>query len=178
LIIWLIISSQKELEKITDIENTFRGNNGYGSYYSDSIGNKGYGDIESALEDEIWNRDKKSFFSNLNELEEIYRIQIGEKIFVYFKENEQQHVFGFEVCKQDDLYYCRGGNCLLYDGLGKNYATEDTIRRDIVYNTLRGNGWDKIEAPAWGVSDDELIFSMSVNSEKVDDVKEAKIEFF
>lgn len=81
-----IVSSRNELSTSMEILTIFQGNNEYGSYYSDGIGAKGYDDIESILKDEIKNRKKTG---NHNELEEIYRIQVGENIFVYFKENEK-----------------------------------------------------------------------------------------
>lgn len=142
----------------------FQGNNGYNGLFSDGTGNKGYNDIEKAL----YNVIKKK--SNFNKLEEIYRIQLGEKIFIYFKEDEK-NIVEFAFYKEDDLYYDIGNACVyvLYDDI---YTTEETIRHDIVYTMLRGAKWNEIQlgAPAWGVSTDENIFSMTINAEPVDDV--------
>lgn len=143
----------------------FQGNNGYSSSYSNGTGDKGYYDIEKALENEI-----KKGTSSSNKSDEIYRIQIGQKIFVYLKRDEDQ-IIEFTFFKENDLYYSIGSMCIyvLYDD---RYTTEETIKGDIVNTMLRGTKWDEIElgAPAWGVSTDERISSMTINAESVDDV--------
>jgi len=163
----LIVIFGKELLEMNRIQNIFQGNNGYLSSYSKDIGDKGYDDIESALEDRIENRKKTT---NQNGLKEIYRIQTEEKIFIYFKEKEA--IIEFEFFKQNDLYYSSGSKVLLYDGIGSSdgYTVEETIRKDVANTMWRGIGNNELEVPAWGVCSDERIFSMTINSEKVDDV--------
>lgn len=80
----LIGSFWRSLIAGNKIRNAFEGNNEFLSAYSKGIGDKGYEDIDSAVEDAVEYRKKTA---NQNELEEIYRIQTGEKIFVYFKES-------------------------------------------------------------------------------------------
>lgn len=141
----------------------FQENNGYSGSYSNGTGDKGYYDIEKALENAI---KKGTSFSN--KLDEIYRIQIGQKIFVYLKKDEDQ-IIEFTFFKEDDLYYSIGSMCIyvLYDD---RYTTEETIKGDIVNTMFRGVGRKEVGAPAWGVSTDDRIFSMTINTEPVDDV--------
>lgn len=151
----------------TIIQTAFQGNNGYVYFYSEGYVDKGYGDIESILEYEMENIKKSGKY---NELEEIYRMQVGEKIFIYFKEDEGK-ILELDFFRQNASYYCSGSNVLLYDGIGSSdrYTTEETIRKDIA-NTMWRGVVKKPGAPAWGVSTDENIFSMTINSENVDDV--------
>lgn len=154
----------KGLSGSTKIYNAFQGNNVYTCFYSEGDGEDGYNDIESFLEDEKEIR-------ILNELEEIYRIQSEEKIFVYFKNGETE-IVEYDFLKQDDLYYFFGNKTLVYNWIGSNasYTTEETIRKDIANTMWRGVGSDEVGAPAWGVSTDERIASMTINDEPVDDV--------
>lgn len=156
----------KGLAISTIIQTAFQGNNGYVDFYSEGFVEKGYDDIESILEYEMENIIKSGKY---NELEEIYRMQAGEKIFVYFK--EEGKILEIDFLRQNDLYYCSGSNVLLYDGIGSSdrYTTEETIRKDIA-NTMWRGVVKKPGTPAWGVSTDEQIFSMTINSENVDDV--------
>lgn len=164
----LMASWEKGLLETNRIMDSFQGNNEFLSSYVKGIGAKGYDDIESALEDKI-EYEKKTLYHN--ELEEIYRIQVEEKIFVYFKEDEEC-ITEFEFFKQNDLYYRFGSKALLYDGAfsSDNYTLEETIRKDIANTMWRGVGSEEVSAPAWGVSTDENIFTMTINSENVDDV--------
>lgn len=157
----------RELMAINEVRNAFEGNNGFVSAYSKSIGDKGYEDIGSAVEDAIESRKKTT---NQNELEEIYRVQTGDKIFIYFKESE--NIIEFEFFKQDDLYYSYGSKLLMYYGAGSSDGStvEETIRKDIANTMWRGVESNEVGAPAWGVSIDEQISSMTINSMKVDDV--------
>ena len=157
----------RELMAINEVRNAFEGNNGFVSAYSKSIGDKGYEDIGSAVEDAIESRKKTT---NQNELEEIYRVQTGDKIFIYFKESE--NIIEFEFFKQDDLYYSYGSKLLMYYGAGSSDGStvEETIRKDIANTMWRGVESNEVGAPAWGVSLDEQISSMTINSMKVDDV--------
>lgn len=165
LIVGAFAHMRKESPIIAEMADTFPGNNGFGGSISNGIGNKGYYAIEKALENAV-----KNETSNFNKLEEIYHIQVGDRIFVYNKKDEKQ-VIEFSFLKEDDLYYSIGNKCLyvLYDN---KYSGEETIRHDIVFTMWREGKWDemKLGAPAWGVSTDEQISSMTVNSEKVDDV--------
>ncbi|MDE6750636.1 MAG: hypothetical protein K2K21_16480 [Lachnospiraceae bacterium] len=163
----LMVNLGKGMSETIKLQKAFNGNNGYLCAYSSGIGSKGYDDLGSILEHEI-EFEKKS--TNQNELEEIYRIQVGDKFFVYFKRTEG--VIEFEFFGQNGLFYSSGSKVLKYDGVGsyEGYTVEETIRKDIANTMWRGVDYDEIEAPAWGVSDDEQIFSMSVNSEKVDEV--------
>ena len=160
---------RKESLILTDVIENLEGNNWYSSsYYSNGMGDRGYDDIESAIENAIKeNTDNLKKFDNL---EELYQIQAGEYIFIYYKENEKS-VVEFTFFRQDNLYYCLGrmGVGELYDD---KCTAEDTIRADIVHTMSHGSNWGEIEleAPAWGVSTDENISSMTINSEKVDDV--------
>ncbi|MCM1251343.1 MAG: hypothetical protein NC321_00835 [Clostridium sp.] len=164
----LMASWGKGLLETDRIMDSFQGNNEFLSSYVEGIDAKGYDDIECALEDRI-EYEKKTL--SHNELEEIYRIQVEEKIFVYFKEDEG-YITEFEFFKQNDLYYSSGSKALLYGGVfsSDNYTTEETIRKDIANTMWRGVGFDEVGVPAWGVSTDENIFSMTINSENVDDV--------
>ena len=159
---------RKESLILTDVIENLEGNNWYSSsYYSNGMGNRGFDDIESAFENAIkeYKQSKK-----MDNLEELYQIQAGEYIFAYYKENEKS-VVEFTFFKQDDLYYCLGRMCVgeLYDD---KCTAEDTIRADIVHTMSHGRKWGEtaLGAPAWGVSTDENIFSMTINSENVDDV--------
>ena len=162
-----IVSSFRKPSAFFEITTTFRGNNSFSSFRSDGIGAKGYNDIESLLDDEIENRKKTKNLSD-DDLEEIYRIQEGEKIFVYFKEKGVK-IVEYTFFRQDDLYYSFGVNALSYNGVF-GYTAEETIRADIAHTMWRGGGFDELNAPAWGLSTDENIFSMTINSENVDDV--------
>lgn len=167
LFIGLLISFGKGLLAINRLQNIFQGNNGYLSSYSKSIGDEGYADIESAVKDALEYRKQEL---GRGELEEIYRIQVGEKVFVYLKEAES--VVELEFFWQDNLYYYLGSKTLIYAGMGSSdgYTLEETIRKDIANTMWRGVGYEEVGAPTWGVSDNEQIFAMTINSEKMDNV--------
>lgn len=55
-------------------------------------------------------------------------------------------------------------------GSSDRYTLEETIRKDIANTMWRGVGYEEVGAPTWGVSDNEQIFSMTINSEKMDNV--------
>lgn len=160
----LLGSFAKKLMAINEIQSAFEGNNGFSFSYSKNIGDKGYEDIDSAV------TDAKKKTTNQNELEEIYRVQTGEKIFIYFKESE--NIIEFEFFRQNDLYYSYGSKLLMYYGVGSSdkYTAEETIRKDIANTMWRGFESKEVGVPAWGVSTDEMIFSMTINERKVDDV--------
>ena len=173
ILIWLVVSvlsASKGLSMTMQILTSFQGNNGYTSFYHKGIGGKRYDNIESILEDELEYRKKTQYLGD-DDLEEIYRIQVGEKIFVYLKQREVE-IVEYEFFRQDDLYYCSGSKGLSYNGVGSSdsYTAEETIRKDIANTMWRGVGSDEVGAPAWGVSTDENIFSMTINSENVNDV--------
>lgn len=68
------------------------------------------------------------------------------------------------------MYYDLGSTCtyVLYDD---RYTAEETIREDMVHSMGTGRGsYDRLTAPAWGISTEERIFSMTINEEKVDEV--------
>lgn len=165
--IGLLVSFGKELLAINEVQGAFEGNNGFSFSYSKNIGDKGYENIDSAVADAIEYRKK---ITNQNELEEIYRVQTGEKIFIYFKEPENIIEFGF--FRQNDLYYSYGSKLLMYYGVGSSdrYTAEETIRKDIANTMWRGFESKEVGVPAWGVSSDEQIFSMTINGRKVYDV--------
>lgn len=167
LFIGLLISLGKDLLAINRLQNIFQGNNGYLASYSKSIGDEGYADIESAVKDTLEYRKQEL---GRDELEEIYRIQVGEKVFIYLKEAES--VVELEFFWQDNLYYYLGSKTLIYAGMGSGdgYTLEETIRKDIANTMWRGVGYEEVGAPTWGVSDNEQIFVMTINSEKMDNV--------
>lgn len=138
------------------------GNNGYSSYYTTNA--KGYGNLGTALENSIEQGKRERDFS---ELEEIYRMQAGENISIYYIEDEM-NIVEFTFLKQDDLYYLLGYRCA-YVLLDDKYTVEETIREDMV-STMRHGSYDELEAPAWGISADEKIYSMTINGKKADDI--------
>lgn len=143
----------------TNIVNAFPGNNGYDGYYVN--GAKGYCNIEAALENSI--KDRK----RLSKLKEIHRAQVGENLCVYFKE-DGKNIVEFAFLKQNDLYYITGGTGAFLL-LGDKYTPEETVKEDMVHTMARGD-YDKLIAPAGGISVDERIFSMTINGKKVDEV--------
>lgn len=165
----LLAIGQKEVSGMTELQNAFQGNNIYASFYSNGIGgSRGYDDMEGLLEERI---EFEKNTGDHNEMEEIYRIQAGEKIFVYCKVDEE-YVVEFDFIEQNDLYYYLGELYILYDWIGYDgrYPEEATIKTDIVH-TMRRDGVKRLKgAPAWGVSADEQIASMMINGEPVDDV--------
>lgn len=165
----LLAIGQKEVSSMTELHNAFQGNNAYAPFYSNGIGgNRGYDNMEELLEERI---EFEKNTGDRNEMEEIYRIQAGEKIFVYCKVDEE-YVVEFDFIEQDDLYYYLGELYILYDWIGYDgrYSEEATIKTDIVH-TMRRDGVKRLEgAPAWGVSADEQIAFMTINAEPVDDV--------
>ena len=165
-----IVSAVRDTSKTREIVTIFQGNNSFTRSYSDDIGAKGYDDINSILDDEIENRKKTRNLGD-GDLEEIYRIQVGEKIFVYLKEKEVK-IVEYDFFRQNDLYYRSGVMGLSYNGVGasNSYTAEETIRKDIANTMWRGVGSNEVGAPAWGVSTDENISSMTINAEPVDDV--------
>lgn len=165
----LMVLLRKELQITIEIQNAFQGNNTYAPFYSNGIGgSRGYDDMESLLEEKI---EYAKSTGNHNEMEEIYRIQAGEKIFVYCKVDEE-YVVEFDFVEQDDLYYFLGELYVLYYWRGNDgsYTDEETIRKDIAY-TMRRDGVQILAGvPAWGVSADEQIASMVINNKPVDEV--------
>lgn len=120
----------KGLATSTIIQTAFQGNNGYVYFYSGGYVDKGYGDIESILKYEMENIKKSGKY---NELEEIYRMQVGEKIFIYFKEDEGK-ILELDFFRQNASYYCSGSNVLLYDGIGSSdrYTTEGQLEKTLL----------------------------------------------
>lgn len=169
-LIGLLMSCERGILQQYKIQTTFNGNNGFVCAYGESIWAEGYDDIEEALEYQI---ESKKEITNQNELEEIYRIQVGAKIYIYL-ELSTQGIIELDFFRQNDLYYISGSNILTYDGIfsSDRYTVEETIRKDIAHTMWRGVNPDEMRAPAWGVSEDEQICSMTVNSAKVDDVIE------
>lgn len=165
-----MVSSVREPSKTLEIVTAFQGNNSFTCFYSDGIGAKGYNDINSILNDEIENMKKTKKLGD-DDLEEIYRIQVGEKIFVFLKVKEID-IVEYDFFRQNDLYYSAGVMGLTYNGVGSSdsYTAEETIRKDIANTMWRGVGSKDVGAPAWGVSTDENIFSMTINAENVNDV--------
>lgn len=166
-----IMLLRKEVMILNEIGNTFQGNNSYAGFYTNGIGgDKGYTDLEKKLEDEIEYIKKTG---SHNELKEIYRVQTGEKIFIYYKVDEEA-ILEIAFFKQDDLYYNLGSTYVSYHWVGNTnrFTTEETVRSDIANTMWRGDGNKKLNAPAWGVSvsTDEQIFSMTVNSKNLDNV--------
>ncbi|MCM1267676.1 MAG: hypothetical protein NC302_07195 [Bacteroidales bacterium] len=152
------------MNKMTEVSE-IPGNNVYAYYYAEGSGDNGYIDIESFWKDKI--KDGKQP-ENVVNLEEIYRLQVGERVFVYYREDEDKIVeYDFWM---DDLYHYCGNKSLVYDGALNNdaHTTEETIRSDIANTMFRG--FDRnATAPAWGVSTDEQISSMTINAKKIDD---------
>lgn len=147
-------------------QDAFEGNNGTYGVYARGIGGKGYEDIEDAIDAELTSKEQTL---NLNETEEIYRIHTGNRNFVYFK--TPGSIIEYEFFSQDNVYYSSGHRTLVYYGLGSSegYTTEETIRKDIANTMNRGLYYEEVGAPIWGVSDDERVFSMTIDSEKPDD---------
>lgn len=166
-IVMLIVSiggAFSQINKMTEVSE-FRGNNVYSYYYSEGSGDNGYIDIESFWKDKIKDRKQPE---NVVNLEEIYRLQVGERVFVYYREDEDEIVeYDFWM---DDLYHYLGNKSLVCDGVLSNdgHTTEETIRSDIANTMFRG--FDRnATVPAWGVSTDERISSMTINAKKIDD---------
>lgn len=145
-----------------DTVNDFLGNNGYTGYYTTHA--KGYRNLGIALENSIKNKKKKR---NFDKLEEIYRMQVGENLFVYYKEDDK-NIVEFAFLKQDDLYYGLGYKSA-YVLPGDEYTAEETIKEDIVHTMTRGD-YDELAAPAWGIAAEEQIFSMTINGKKADNM--------
>lgn len=166
--IGLIMYMGKMLLASTDIETAFQGDNYFALYYGESDGESGYNDIESFFKDEIENSKRKMIDTKR---EEIYRTQVEENIFVYLKEGGDT-IVEYTFFRQNDLFYCSGSKALLYDVMisSGSYTTEETIRKDVANTMWRGVGLKNVGAPAWGVSTDEQIFSLTINNEKVNDV--------
>lgn len=167
----LIALMQKEVLEVSKIENAFQGNNAYAPFYSNGGigGGKVYDDMEGLLNAEIESRKKTG---NHSEVEEILSIHVGEKILVYFKVDEE-YIEELSFYVQDDhSYYYIGSMYVLYNSVvcRDDCTTEETIKKDIAYTMWRGGIRIMEGAPAWGVSADENIFSMMINSENVDDV--------
>ena len=135
--------------------------------YSKDIRSKGYEDLESAVKDIVEYRGRHL---EQNETEEIYRVRMENKEYVYWKEPES--IVELEFFRQDDLYYYSGSKVLTYVGVGSNdsYTITETVRKDIANTMWRGVGSEKGKAPAWGVSDDEQIFSVTINDKEVDNI--------
>lgn len=123
--------------------------------------------MESAVKDIVEYRGRHL---EQNETEEIYRVRAENKEYIYWKESES--VVELEFFRQDDLYYYSGSKVLTYVGVGSSdsYTTTETIRKDIANTMWRGVGSEKGEAPAWGVSHDEQIFSVTINDKEVDNI--------
>lgn len=68
------------------------------------------------------------------------------------------------------MYYYIGSMYVLYNSVvcSDNCTTEETIKKDMAYTMWRGGIRIMTGAPAWGVSADENILSMTINSENVD----------
>ena len=135
--------------------------------YSKDIRSKGYEDLESAVKDIVEYRGKHL---EEKEMKEIYRAQVENKEYIYLKEPES--VTELEFFRQDDLYYYSGSKVLTYVGVGSSdsYTITETMKKDIANTMWRRIDSEKGEAPAWGVSNDEQIFSITLNDKEVDNI--------
>ena len=167
ILIGLVGTFWKGVSEIGELQNSIQGNNGFLFSYSKDIGSKGYEDLESAVKDIVEYRGKHL---EEKEMKEIYRAQVENKEYIYLKEPES--VTELEFFRQDDLYYYSGSKVLTYVGVGSNdsYTITETVRKDIANTMWRGVGSEKGKAPAWGVSDDEQIFSVTINDKEVDNI--------
>ena len=167
ILIGLVGTFWKGVSEIGELQNSIQGNNGFLFSYSKDIGSKGYEDLESAVKDIVEYRGRHL---EQNETEEIYRVRMENKEYVYWKEPES--IVELEFFRQDDLYYYSGSKVLTYVGVGSNdsYTITETVRKDIANTMWRGVGSEKGKAPAWGVSDDEQIFSVTINDKEVDNI--------
>lgn len=87
-------------------------NNAYSSFYGNGIGGgRGYADFEKTLDDKIEYIKKTG---NHNILEEIYQIQSGENIFIYYNVDEEA-IMEIAFFNLDDLYYYLGNTYLQYN---------------------------------------------------------------
>lgn len=167
ILIGLMGTFWKGVSEIGELQNSIQGNNGFLFSYSKDIGSKGYEDLESAVKDIVEYRGKHL---EEKEMKEIYRAQVENKEYIYLKEPES--VTELEFFRQDDLYYYSGSKVLTYVGVGSSdsYTITETMKKDIANTMWRGVGSEKGEAPAWGVSDDEQIFSVTINDKEVDNI--------
>ena len=131
--------------------------------YSKDIRSKGYEDLESAVKDIVEYRGRHL---EQNETEEIYRVRMENKEYVYWKEPES--IVELEFFRQDDLYYYSGSKVLTYVGIGSSdsYTTTETVRKDIANTMWRGVGSEKGEAPAWGYPMMNRFFQLRLTTRK------------
>lgn len=167
ILIGLMGTFWKGVSEIGELQNSIQGNNGFLFSYSKDIGSKGYEDLESAVKDIVEYRGKHL---EEKEMKEIYRAQVENKEYIYLKEPES--VTELEFFRQDDLYYYSGSKVLTYVGVGSSdsYTITETMKKDIANTMWRRIDSEKGEAPAWGVSNDEQIFSITLNDKEVDNI--------
>lgn len=167
ILIGLMGTFWKGVSEIGELQNSIQGNNGFLFSYSKDIGSKGYEDLESAVKDIVEYRGKHL---EEKEMKEIYRAQVENKEYIYLEEPES--VSELEFFRQDDLYYYSGSKVLTYVGVGSSdsYTITETMKKDIANTMWRRIDSEKGEAPAWGVSNDEQIFSITLNDKEVDNI--------
>ena len=163
ILIGLVGTFWKGVSEIGELQNSIQGNNGFLFSYSKDIGSKGYEDLESAVKDIVEYRGRHL---EQNETEEIYRVRMENKEYVYWKEPES--IVELEFFRQDDLYYYSGSKVLTYVGIGSSdsYTTTETVRKDIANTMWRGVGSEKGEAPAWGYPMMNRFFQLRLTTRK------------
>ncbi len=122
-------------------------------------------DLEKAIEKEVF----KERLGN-DTYDEIFRFKNGNRVFVYFQGENQVDCYEFRI--EDEKYYQVGESNVIYYGFFEHhYSDMETIRSDISI-CINGNPFATDAVPVWGITENENVDLMKINSVGVDFVKE------
>lgn len=140
-------------------------NNTYAAF-STNMPMWGYRSLEKAIEKTI---EKEKTDSSL--FEEIFRLENEDRIWVFFQVENEVDCYEFQI--EDDKYYHVSSSVIVYRNLylqKQGHSDKETIRADIEHS--KTNIFTITAAPVWGVTENENVENMYINSVGVDYVKE------
>lgn len=142
------------------------GNNSYaGTYTLPAWGKPGNENLQEAIDKALSDMERDGM-----EYQEFYRLERADAVWVYFK--AENSVIRLEFAIENDRYYQVGITHSIYHGfVEKSCSDEDTIKADIAYSVFNERfAFDNV--PIWGISQNERVKDMKINSAGVDYVEQ------
>lgn len=162
--ILMVLAFSRVFNSIPEI-NPYWGNNANASTCTNMPSGFGKRDLESAIEKAVIKEKLRKNIYN-----EIFRVENEDRVWVYFQGKNQVRCYEFRL--EDGRYYCVGSSsAVYYDFFEHNYSDIDTMRSDISFS-LRWNSYTIDAKPIWGVTENENVSLIKINSVGIDFVKE------
>ena len=141
------------------------GNNSYAGTYTLALGKPGNENLQEVIEKTLSDTERDGM-----EYQEFYRLERADAVWVYFK--AENCVIRLEFAIENDRYYQMGITHSIYHGfVEKTCSDGDTIKADIAHSVfLERFAFDNV--PIWGISQNERVKGMKINSADVDYVEQ------